>query len=360
MFPYTISDKGITVFIDGMPRMFAPSHPQFNDIREAVENDEEAKVRELVNIRETIFNYTLGRVKITGNTIFVDDHQISHGPLVERILEMISRGSKTVDAFIKFLDRLMNNPSKNSVDDLYRFIEHCNLPITHVGCFLAYKHVRHDYKDGYTGTFDNSIGQVVSMPRNEVDENRKNPCSNGLHVCSYDYLPSYEHNSHSHVMVVKVDPADVVAVPLNYNNEKMRCCRYEVVGEIHDWHSNRITPYYTDEYEDEDDLDEEWDPDFDGEDFDDDHDWDVINDHIDWWGNDPFEVSDQMGTPVSRNGKLSEAEVSEMIRKYKPLFNNGDITLTAIGEKFDVDRRTVSRIFNGELWSSVTGITKDS
>jgi hypothetical protein len=32
-------------------------------------------------------------------------------------------------------------------------------------------------------------------------------------------------------MIVKINPADVVAIPTDYNNQKGRCCRYEVVDE---------------------------------------------------------------------------------------------------------------------------------
>ena len=36
-------------------------------------------------------------------------------------------------------------------------------------------------------------------------------------------------------MLVKVDPADVVSIPVDYNNTKMRCCRYEVIGEYENY-----------------------------------------------------------------------------------------------------------------------------
>jgi hypothetical protein len=56
------------------------------------------------------------------------------------------------------------------VTELYGFLEKGNLPITNDGHFLAYKKVRKDYKDCHSGTMDNSIGQVVEMERNQVDD----------------------------------------------------------------------------------------------------------------------------------------------------------------------------------------------
>jgi hypothetical protein len=76
---------------------------------------------------------------------------------------------------------------------------------------------------------DNSIGRVVEMERNMVDDNRDNTCSAGLHFCSHSYLQSF---SGDRTVIVKIDPADVVSIPSDYNNAKGRTCRYEVIGEV--------------------------------------------------------------------------------------------------------------------------------
>ena len=33
-------------------------------------------------------------------------------------------------------------------------------------------------------------------------------------------------------MVLKINPRDVVSIPNDYNNQKGRCCRYEVIDEV--------------------------------------------------------------------------------------------------------------------------------
>jgi hypothetical protein len=116
------------------------------------------------------------------------------------------------------------------LEHLYEFLEVGKNPITEDGCFLAYKAVRGDFLDIYSGKFDNSIGAELKMLRNKVDENQNNTCSSGFHVCSFDYLRHFA-SAGGHVMVCKVNPADVVAIPADYHNTKMRVCRYEVVGE---------------------------------------------------------------------------------------------------------------------------------
>ena len=125
----------------------------------------------------------------------------------------------------------MENPSLRAVEELYGFLEVCMLPITEDGHFLAYKKVRSDFKDIYSGTMDNSVGQVLDMPRNSVDEDKDRTCSSGLHFCAKSYLSHFGswNSSGNRVVVVKINPRDVVAIPSDYNNAKGRTCRYEVV-----------------------------------------------------------------------------------------------------------------------------------
>ena len=140
-----------------------------------------------------------------------------------------------VDPMLRFLENLMENPSKRSVDQLYGFLEVNDLPITEDGCFLAYKMVDRN-KDGTltdhrTHTFDYSVGaEPARMRRNQVDEDPNNTCSSGLHVCAQGYLGEYYGGGTT--ILVKVNPRDVVAVPTDYNNAKMRVCEHVTVCEV--------------------------------------------------------------------------------------------------------------------------------
>jgi len=103
------------------------------------------------------------------------------------------------------------------------------MPITPDGHFLAYKKVRANYKDVHSGTMDNSVGQIVEMERHEVDDNKDVTCSTGLHFCGMSYLSCF---GGDRTVIVKINPADVVAIPSDYNDAKGRACRYEVIGEL--------------------------------------------------------------------------------------------------------------------------------
>ena len=162
--------------------------------------------------------------------------------ITTRMLTMLDEGFDLVPMAI-FLENLMSNPSYRAVTELYSFLEKGGMPITPDGHFMAYKAVRANYMDIHSGTFDNSIGKVCEMPRNAVDDDKNRTCSAGLHFCSFEYLPHFAH-ANGHVVLVKINPRDVVSIPADYNDTKGRCARYEVVGEYADYYKEN-GPYFT-------------------------------------------------------------------------------------------------------------------
>lgn len=218
----------ITVMMSGTTHTINNDHANYADIREALKTKDFDTVEKLINVAQSVINYVSGRVRIVNEQVFYGDFEVK-GSIVHRIISMMREGFDAAP-MIKFLENLMSNPSKRAVDELYGFLEATALPITEDGCFLAYKKVRDDYRDFYTGKMDNSIGTVLEMPRNQVDEDKDTTCSYGLHFCSLSYLPHY-HGGQGRVLIVKINPADVVAIPSDYNNAKGRAARYEVIGE---------------------------------------------------------------------------------------------------------------------------------
>ena len=131
-----------------------------------------------------------------------------------------------------FLKNIMENPSYQSQLELYDFLEHKHLPITEDGCFLAYKAVRKDFMDKYSGTFNNQIGGIVKMTRAKVDDDRQMGCAAGLHVGALDYVTSYGSlEAGDRIIIVKINPRDAVSVPTDSSHQKLRTCQYEVVGQ---------------------------------------------------------------------------------------------------------------------------------
>lgn len=226
-YPYIIQGDNIILVIEGEPHTVNKTHVAYQKIVDAIKGNLWDQVKELINPTKALVNYSQGSLSIVDGEMFWRG-QPFHNALATRIISMLEEGFD-INPMVNFMANLMRNPSKRAVDELYGFLEKNSLPITPDGCFLAYKRVRGDYMDCYSGTMDNSVGRVVEMERNQVDDNRDNTCSAGLHFCSHDYLRSF---SGERTVIVKIDPADVVSIPSDYNNAKGRTCRYEVIGEV--------------------------------------------------------------------------------------------------------------------------------
>lgn len=145
------------------------------------------------------------------------------------------RDNAALEVYKKFMIKASNNPNDVSASDLFEFITVNKLPLSIDGEVLAYKIVRNNFLDIHSGTKDHTPGKEVT--EDNVDYNRDVTCSNGLHFCSKDYLPSYggffgAGNDSNRLVLVKIDPSDVAAFPRDYNNAKGRCRKYTVVSEL--------------------------------------------------------------------------------------------------------------------------------
>ncbi len=160
----------------------------------------------------------------------IDNHVYCHGDAVDnyisrRIIDFHKEGLPFRPLLLLW-QNLRKNPSKNSVEQLYRWLEKHKFPITEDGHFIAYKKVKSDYRDCHSGKFDYRIGNIVEMPRSECVDDPNNACGPGLHVGSFAYASTF---SGQILLEIKVNPEFVVSVP-NGCDGKCRVCRLQVVG----------------------------------------------------------------------------------------------------------------------------------
>jgi hypothetical protein len=228
------TDKYITiVFDDGKTVTTYNNNVSYTPICDAIKNDDWETVRTIAfpaDVVKVIISPIGPRVSIANGIVTLDGVPVD-GTLIDRMVDMFEDGFD-ISAMTMFLENLYENTSYRAVNELYDFLESSNLPLTDDGHFIAYKRVRNDWKDIYSGTVDNSPGTVVSIARNQVNEDKTNTCSYGLHFCAREYLDFYIGNHNSKVIMVKINPRDVVAIPADYNNAKGRTCRYEVIMEM--------------------------------------------------------------------------------------------------------------------------------
>lgn len=228
-YPFIIQGGNVTVVIDSKPHTISKTHITYQKVVDAIKASDWDTVKNIIDPVKVVLNYGAGHVSIQGEQLFWKGAPFA-GVLATRMIAMLQDGF-SVEPMVNFMHNLMKNPSKRAVDELYGFLEKNNLPLTPDGHFLAYKKVRRDFLDIHSGTMDNSPGTIVEMERNKVDDNKDQTCSTGLHFCGLSYLDHFG-GSDSRIVIVKIDPADVVSIPSDYNGAKGRACRYEVIGEM--------------------------------------------------------------------------------------------------------------------------------
>lgn len=248
-----------TVFID-KAYMFSRDHRNYEGLVDSLRKDDQHLFLSLIDTGKKLQEWSNGHFKYSEGILSYKDEEIDES-ITRRIIEMKDDGFE-VEPMLAFLANLYQNPSYRAITELYRFLENEHLPITKDGCFLAYKSVYKDsncnYLDHHTKKIRNNVGDIVEMPRHKVDDNCNEGCRAGLHVGALSYANSF-HNG-QHVLVCKVNPADVVSIPLDSESQKVRCCRYEVVS-VSDYPLPSTVYDYDDDSDDSDDDDDDWDDD---------------------------------------------------------------------------------------------------
>lgn len=229
---YTNTEKTVMVLIDSRPRVLSLDTQQGKELLVALKRkpQDPDEIRRLSDVQNYIARKTLGRVVIDDrDQVRLDGVVVDYG--MANIIINLFQTQGDIDNLVKFLENVADNPNTGIANDIYEFISKGLLPITEDGHFLAFKRVRDDYFDLHSGTVNYAVGQKPSLDRAVCDADRNRTCSSGLHACSYDYLPHF-HNSSGKIMIVKINPRDVTAIPTDYNLTKLRCCLMEVIGEV--------------------------------------------------------------------------------------------------------------------------------
>lgn len=252
-----------------------------------------ATVRALVDPRSSVESYITrvsDRVSFRGSQLLFDGDPVNTS-LASTIIRLSTEDeSGDPTKLIKFLENLMTSPSEHSREQLYDWIAPRDITITQDGHFLAYKGLYSDFTSinagpgivnnvEYTGSthLDNTPGNVVEFSRSKVVANSSIGCAVGLHAGTHEYASGFAQGK---LVLVKINPRDVVSVPTDCDAQKLRVCRYEVLEEVQEkvdrvlWDIEEDSdPEYDEDGSDLwDDEDDDWGPDDDWSDDEDEDD----------------------------------------------------------------------------------------
>ena len=265
MIPYILTDNSLTIVVDGKALTMENSNPSFNEAKKLLSQEKYDELPDLFDTPKAVEKFAEGNISVSDGEVRYrqggGNNEVIHNHVVGRILDFMRQGLP-YKPLVRFLDKLMDNPSRRAVSELYAFLEHKAMPLTPDGNFLAYKGVRSDYTDWHSGTCPNKVGDVNEMPRRNVCDDANIGCSYGFHAGSLDYARHYGNGGH--LMVVEIDPSDVVSVPLDCDQQKLRTAKYKVVSHF----EKKLEEPMCDEYGDYEDWDDDSEDDFDQDSYD--------------------------------------------------------------------------------------------
>tara|TARA_R110000737_G_C14621577_1_gene493330 strand:+ start:824 stop:1840 length:1017 start_codon:yes stop_codon:yes gene_type:complete len=266
-----VNNDDVQVIIDGLPKSISRKFKEADIVIQLAKNFNNSKdtterqsiidqVQELLTPGKRIQHQTDGRFEFDGGRKMYLKGTTDPIPnfLAKKLMKWME-DKIPLNGLVNFWKHLLLNPDKSVRKQLYSFLEHNGHPITDKGYFLAYKackvkskydkttgeeilQVEYNEDTGEEETSYNQsltfapyhsgahgmvikVGQPITMPRDECDSNPDQTCSAGLHVGSMEYVNDFGYNE-GVILEVLVSPRNVVAVPSDYENTKMRTCEY--------------------------------------------------------------------------------------------------------------------------------------
>ena len=259
----SLTNGTLTVIVDDGANIITArkDHPKWNELQEAYKSENHNQLLTLLSLQAVVESYSFGDISVNSAGVTYKGSPL-HTVDVNRLMAFMRDGFP-YKPIANYISRKMKNPSSRAITEMYNFLEHMNMPITPEGFIIAYKAVETDFysvtgnintkviqgKVDESGRIYNGIGETIEIERSSCDDDFRQACSHGLHAGSLAYAKGYG----PRLLLVLIDPADVVSIPLDHNCEKLRCCKYKVLGE----YTGPMPDAYTEEFSNQEPKPEE-------------------------------------------------------------------------------------------------------
>jgi hypothetical protein len=239
---WLITDEHATIVFRGKePKILSASTELYAKVLEALlVKKDYALVEKLLFPEVLLAQETKGALKSSSVGTIRDNENLPVDPVVRDYLEEFLDKGYSLEPLVALAKNIKRAHNQFVRDQMVRFLRAGKLPLTEDGCFIAFRGVYKveendtemfsrgfkvgDFIDNYSKSIRNNVGDAPRMAWEQVDQNPHQTCSAGLHVGSWAYMGHYHH-----IVAVKVNPADVVSVPYEYGDQKMRCMSFEVM-----------------------------------------------------------------------------------------------------------------------------------
>lgn len=233
---YVITMDSITVQFPDGPLTVTEDHASFEDIWDILTDLHRGPVQAqdtvdalwaLMSPTARLQEWSGGGFEIKNGTISFRGENLPE-EATHLLLPLFEEGNSGWVAFANFWARLMRNPSFRATQELLGWVRTHHISLDMEGYLYFYKGVRPDYTDSFSGTFSSAPGEHNFMERNKVSDDSNNACDHGFHVGTLGFARAY-----GRVVIVRVDPADVVRVP-TATAGKLGVSQYWSVGDATD------------------------------------------------------------------------------------------------------------------------------
>lgn len=245
-------DNLITIVSDDGMVLFTPTDPKFALLAGAIDKQDMDKIVAILQAKAPTFTLQDGFEKVVekyGNGFtYKDDVLYYHDePVDESITNYLTHSPQRLEhpeRVLMFVERLSKNPSYTTRQRIFSFLLECGLnddgfELSAKGKLIAYKGVNTDLtsihsgfgivngKEYHNAHIPNHVGHIIEIPRSMIDDNPNVGCSVGLHVGTLSYAKTFI--AKGVILKCLVDPADIVSVPFDCSNQKIRTSRYQVL-----------------------------------------------------------------------------------------------------------------------------------
>lgn len=224
------SNGTIAAIINSKTYSISPGAFYYNDALKAAKIRDFKALLAAFDLDSSLKDKSGGKVTFENGVIRYNGAAVDN-KLSKRILKMLGEGHNC-DPFMRFMEWCYQNPNPTVIDRLYDFMENVGIMLDDEGYIVAFKKVRDDGYDYYSGTVLYEVGKVVEMDRNKCDGDSRNGCSFGLNSGSLNYSQNLWYAGEGRILLCRINPKDVVSVPEDHGFQKMRTCRMEIVRDI--------------------------------------------------------------------------------------------------------------------------------
>lgn len=245
-FSYVQTPEGfetLTILIDGELHTVTSNSSNFNEVFDRVRSgnyDVVGLINASVGISKDLIDHGLSdKIRVENGHVLYND-KVVNNTCADYIVDLYRSGSKDYVAFANFMAKIVESEQHHAKNRLFDWLEATGgFALTSDGNIIGYKGLNSNFGSIHAGpgrvngvpfdraSLDNSPGNTV-----EVDEVEMNPevgCSYGLHAGTWDYASSF---SRGQTVSVVIDPRDVVSVPTDCSDQKMRCKKYVVKEQV--------------------------------------------------------------------------------------------------------------------------------